>query len=90
VSPRTSSQHSQTSDKASKAGGTPRRRKTILPNIAADPEAPNLSASLAAGISPQGANANSHAAKVARMEVGASDGLSGGVPARIDEGLEPD
>ena len=37
-------------------------------------------------------NVDSHAAKVARMEVSAmaAQGLSGGVPPKIDEGVEPD
>lgn len=42
--------------------------------------------------SPQQQNVASHAAKVARMEVLAdvSQGLAGGVPPKIDEGIEPD
>ena len=35
--------------------------------------------------SAQEASLGSHAAKVARMEVAASDGLSGGVPPKIEE-----
>jgi len=37
-------------------------------------------------------NVNSHAAKVARMEVAAmaAQGLAGGVPPKIEEGIEPD
>lgn len=39
---------------------------------------------------PQEASKVSHAAKVARMEVGGNQRLSGGVPAKIEEGSEPD
>lgn len=37
-------------------------------------------------------NIDSHAAKVARMEVSAmaAQGLAGGVPPKIEEGIEPD
>jgi len=39
--------------------------------------------------SPQQQSSDSHAAKVARMEVAALQGLSGGIPPKIDEGVEP-
>lgn len=38
----------------------------------------------------QVASLDRHAAKVRMMEVKGSSGLSGGVPAKIEEGTEPD
>ncbi|KAF2500535.1 blue light regulator 1 [Lophium mytilinum] len=90
VSPRTSSQHSQKSDSASKAAGAPRLSKPLLPNLPAQSAASDPSTKPTATTLAQQASAESHAAKVARMEIGASDGFSGGVPAKIDEGHEPD
>ncbi|KAF2813964.1 uncharacterized protein BDZ99DRAFT_459710, partial [Mytilinidion resinicola] len=87
VSPRTSSQKS---DSASKAAGAPRPSKPIPPNLPGHSAALDSSTRPTAITSAQQASADSHAAKVARMEVGASDGLSGGVPAKIDEDHEPD
>ncbi|OCK84408.1 white collar-1 transcript variant 2 [Lepidopterella palustris CBS 459.81] len=91
VSPRTPSQHSQQSDK-SKTSASPRHNHTILPNVNDTGAQPSIPATLAAADkrTSQQANTDSHAAKVARMEVGASQGLAGGVPPRIDEGIEPD
>lgn len=40
-------------------------------------------------VSPMMANADSHAAKTARMEAAASQGYGGGIPAKIEEGIEP-
>lgn len=39
--------------------------------------------------SPQGLNTDSHNAKLARMEAAASQGFGGGIPAKIEEGIEP-
>lgn len=39
--------------------------------------------------SPQALNADSHHAKMARMEATASQGFGGGIPAKIEEGVEP-
>ena len=39
--------------------------------------------------SPQSLNANSHNAKMARMEATAAQGFGGGIPAKIEEGIEP-
>ena len=39
--------------------------------------------------SPQALNADSHNAKMARMEATASQGFGGGIPAKIEEGVEP-
>ena len=39
--------------------------------------------------SPQALNADSHNAKMARMEASASQGFGGGIPAKIEEGVEP-
>jgi hypothetical protein len=93
VSPRASSQHSQ-SDK-SKKSSSPRHIQTILPNTIPETGGQSsIPSTLAAGIaadkiSPQQANSDSHAAKVARMEVAASQGLAGGIPPKIEEGIEP-
>ena len=38
--------------------------------------------------SPQGLNTDSHNAKTARMEAIASEGFGGGIPAKIEEGVE--
>ena len=37
----------------------------------------------------QGINTDSHHAKMNRMEAPASAGFSGGIPAKIEEGVEP-
>lgn len=39
--------------------------------------------------SPLTLNADSHNAKMARMEATASQGFGGGIPAKIEEGVEP-
>lgn len=39
--------------------------------------------------SPQGLNTDSRNAKLARMEAAASQGYGGGIPAKIEEGIEP-
>ncbi|KAF2199756.1 blue light regulator 1 [Delitschia confertaspora ATCC 74209] len=95
VSPRTSSHHS---DKSTRKSTSPRHTQPILPNTIAETGAqPSIPSTLAPGTlppagkrSPHQAMADHHAAKVARMEVAASQGLSGGVPPKIDEGIEPD
>ena len=94
VSPRASSQHSTQSEKSRK-GASPRQNQPILPNKISETGAQSsIPSTLAAGIaagkrSPSQQNSDSHAAKVARMEVAASQGLSGGIPPKIDEGIEP-
>lgn len=93
VSPRTPSQHSQQSDKGSKASASPLHKQAILPNVVTETGTQSSIPSTLATAdkrTSQQTNSDSHAAKVARMEVAASQGLSGGVPARIDEGVEPD
>ena len=40
-------------------------------------------------LSPQEANAESHHVKTARMEATAAQGYGGGIPAKIEEGIEP-
>ena len=40
-------------------------------------------------VSPQTANMDSHNAKTARMEAMAPQGFSSGIPAKIEEGIEP-
>ena len=47
------------------------------------------SVALADQRSPQALNADSHNAKLARMEASASQGFGGGIPAKIEEGIEP-
>ncbi|KAF2176351.1 hypothetical protein K469DRAFT_607411 [Zopfia rhizophila CBS 207.26] len=92
VSPRTSSQHSQQSDK-SKKSASPRHNQAILPNTIPETGAQSsIPSTLAHGEkrSPQRTNNDSHAAKVARMEAAASQGYGGGIPPKIDEGIEPD
>ncbi|ORY12027.1 white collar-1 transcript variant 2 [Clohesyomyces aquaticus] len=94
VSPRASSQHSQQSDKSRKSS-SPRHNQHILPNNnVGDPSGqPSMSSTTAPGTglqSPQQTNNVSHAAKVARMEGAASQGYGGGIPPKIDEGVEPD
>lgn len=89
VSPR-NSQASQ-SDK-SKKSVSPHHNQTILPNTG-----PETAAHAATSSTPphgekrssQQLNNDSHAAKIARMEAIASQGFSGGIPAKIDEGIEP-
>ena len=39
--------------------------------------------------SPKALNADSHNAKLARMEASASQGFGGGIPAKIEEDVEP-
>ncbi len=98
MSPRTPSQpsvHSPQSDKASKASVSPRiTTQTILPNQTAEASGQSSIPSTIVGTDQKAsglqANSDSHAAKVARMEVGASQGLAGGVPPKIDEVVEPD
>ncbi|KAF2760706.1 hypothetical protein EJ05DRAFT_473331 [Pseudovirgaria hyperparasitica] len=80
VSPRTSSQHSASaqSDKGSKGSKTSASPRG---HIIGKPDSQT---------SPKQVSADNHNAKVARMEVAASQGLSGGVPPKIDEGVEPE
>ncbi|KAF2466705.1 white collar [Lindgomyces ingoldianus] len=92
VSPRASSQHSQQSDK-SKTSASPRHNQSILPNTLSDTAVQSTippTSAHAEKRSPQQSNTDSHAAKVARMEVAASQGYGGGIPPKIDEGVEPD
>jgi hypothetical protein len=86
VSPRHSSQKSQSDQ--SKHSISPRHNQAILPNVfnengtQADPSFPLRT--------PQQVGQDSHAAKIARMEASASQGYTGGIPAKIDEGVEPE
>jgi small neutral amino acid transporter SnatA (MarC family) len=83
MSPR--SQHSA-SDKSRKSA-SPRHSQSLLPNAIPETGAPStLAAEMA---SPQQANSDRHAAKVARMEASASQGYGGGIPEKIEEGVEP-
>lgn len=86
VSPRHSSQQSQ-SDR-SKQSASPRHNQTILPNEQKAQAGPALIHGEKR--TPQQANTDNHAAKVARMEAAAPQGYSGGIPTKIDEAIEPD
>ncbi|KAI9834227.1 MAG: hypothetical protein M1819_003065 [Sarea resinae] len=81
VSPRTSSQHSD------KQGGT---SVNVSPNGVANAVVGSSGGNQIEKRSPQMANANSHAAKTARMEAHASQGYGGGIPERIEEAVEPE
>lgn len=78
VSPRTSSQ-------SEKQSSSP-----VHPTILAAKEARVASSPVTSlgRQSPQSLNADSHAAKMARMEAAASQGFGGGIPAKIEEGVE--
>ena len=85
VTPRTSSQ------KSDKESASPARSASLNTITAADQGGggePKL-ASLQEKRSPQTLNAESHNAKMARMEAMASQGFGGGIPAKIEEGIEP-
>jgi hypothetical protein len=88
VSPRSNQSQSDKSKKSI----SPRHNQVILPNVIG--ETNNQSSTLAQGenfsgdTSPRQASADSHAAKVARMEAAASQGYGGGIPQRIEEGNE--
>ncbi|KAF2870996.1 PAS domain-containing protein [Massariosphaeria phaeospora] len=89
VSPRNSSQHSQ-SDR-SRRSASPRHSQNSLSNaIPENGDESSIDPMLAhAGRrTPQQVNSDSHAAKVARME-GPSEGF-GGIPPKIEEDIEPD
>ncbi|KAF2018492.1 white collar-1 transcript variant 2 [Aaosphaeria arxii CBS 175.79] len=89
VSPRNSSQHSQ-SDKSKKSVSP--RHPSMLSNPIQESEAqPSIGATLAHGEkrTPQQTSSDSHAAKIARMEGSAPQGYGGGVPAKIEEAVEP-
>jgi hypothetical protein len=88
VSPRNSSQTS-VSEKGKKSISSPRHTLPILPNVSSDAKSQS-SAPLAAGGKrvPTQFNADSHAAKLARMEAPAPRGYGGGIPPRIDEATE--
>jgi len=62
--------------------------------VASMATSPNTAETFKKPTSPQQTqhNVDSHAAKVARMEVSAiaAQGLAGGVPPKIEEGVEPD
>ncbi|KAF2728446.1 white collar [Polyplosphaeria fusca] len=90
VSPRASTH----SDK-SKKSASPRHNQTpLLPNkISETGHQSSIPSTLAQGSSapsPQQQANDSHAAKVARMEVAASQGYAGGIPTKIEEGTEPE
>ncbi|KAL6721046.1 hypothetical protein ACLMJK_000146 [Lecanora helva] len=85
VTPRTSSQKS---DKESGKSASPARTNSYgsVPGVdqTLDPRVGHGNQQR----SPQGLNADSHNAKTARMEATASQGYGGGIPAKIEEGIE--
>ncbi|KAF6219239.1 hypothetical protein HO133_005064 [Letharia lupina] len=83
VTPRTSSQKSD-KDSASPAG-----TNTLNLVTAVDQMPDNKSVPAPDQRSPQALNADSHNAKMARMEASASQGFGGGIPPKIEEGIEP-
>ncbi|KAF1982040.1 hypothetical protein K402DRAFT_397929 [Aulographum hederae CBS 113979] len=85
VSPRTSSQQSVHSDKASRASASPKHNLATEVSASSTPKA-----STKGGPGAQEAQSISHAAKVARMEAIPIPGFSGGVPPKIDEVVEPE
>ncbi|KAI9773950.1 MAG: blue light receptor [Candelina submexicana] len=85
VSPRTSSQQSDGKLDASPVHSSPVGGDVFNNNG----KASSLTMSSLEKISPKGANTDSHAAKTARMEATASQGYAGGIPAKIEEGIEP-
>ncbi|KAF1956547.1 white collar-1 transcript variant 4 [Byssothecium circinans] len=92
VSPRTSSQHSATSEK-SKKSASPRHTQTNLPsNYTEQGARPGVSTTLAQGhsYSHHQSTHDTHALKVPRMEVSASSQGYHGVPPKIEEVIEPD
>lgn len=80
MSPRTSSLPSD------KQSSSPAQSVIHAPN---EQRAPPTPAPSQERKSPQRVNAESHAAKTARMEATASQGFGGGIPPKIEEGIEP-
>ena len=83
VTPRTSSQ------KSDKESASPARSNSLNSTTGADQGADPKSVPMQQQRSPQGMKADSHNAKMARMEAIASQGYGGGIPAKIEEGIEP-
>lgn len=96
MSPRTSSAHS-VSDK-SKKSASPRHNQGNLPNVIAETgqksSIPSTMAQADKNSQFDNNSSNPHAAKIARMEVAASQGYNVGpamdIPPKIEEGVEPD
>ncbi|KAK7193124.1 hypothetical protein DPSP01_007537 [Paraphaeosphaeria sporulosa] len=96
VSPRTSSAHSVVSDKSKKSSSSPRHAQSKPPNVSSD-NGRLLSNPTMAKVDNNGqfdGGSNPHAAKVARMDVPASQAYSTSpamdIPPKIEEGIEPD
>lgn len=88
VTPRTSSQKSD-KESASPAHSTSLNSVTGIDNGTNTGVVDNsMSVTSQRPRSSQTLNADSHNAKMARMEAGASQGFSGGIPAKIEEGVE--
>lgn len=71
---------------------SPRHSQPLLPSVLADPKTqPQVPSPLVAGEkrAPSQSNTDSHAAKLARMEAAPRGGYGGGIPAKIDEAVEP-
>lgn len=72
---------------------SPRHAQPLLPNVMAEPKnQPSIPAKLAQGDkrTTTQANIDSHASKLARMEAAAAHGFGGGIPAKIEEAVEPE
>ncbi|KAF2658080.1 white collar [Lophiostoma macrostomum CBS 122681] len=89
VSPRTPSQQSDKSKKSASPRHNPATspRALMENNTQGTAPLPNAQRDMR---SPAQLNSDSHYAKVARMEASAMDGFGGGIPAKIEEGIEPD
>ncbi len=82
VTPRTSSQHSGKS-------ASPVRVNSLDSLASLGQQATNHSPVTQGKRSPQRLNADSHQAKMTRMEAPANKGFGGGIPPKIEEGVEP-
>lgn len=83
VTPRTSSQKSE------KDSASPARTDSHNPITTVEQMPDSNSVHMQDQKSPQALNADSHNAKLARMEACASQGFGGGIPAKIEERVEP-
>ena len=83
MTPRTSSQ------KSDKESASPARSNSLNSATGVDQGADPKSVPMQQQRSPKAVNADLHNAKLARMEAVASQGYGGGIPAKIEEGIEP-
>ena len=83
VTPRTSSQQSD------KGSASPVRTNSLNSISALEQQTTKAPPLAQERQSPQSINAGSHNAKMARMEAPATQGHGGGIPPKIEEGIEP-